>query len=328
VFPYSLIRYSAEPKVTLTQVKAGFLLEDIDCSKIATWMEKNGVGVMQEGDEIYTHHRHKVPTKPYLMHYQGNLDLLHRPKLGIVGSRKATAYGQQVMQDLFAQLEGTDVVTISGGAEGIDELCHVLSIEKGIPTICVLGGGLAYYLAHARRGLFERIVAWGGLILSEFRLKEQPAPYTFPQRNRIIAGLSDWLFVPCAAAESGSLITVSDAKKARVPVYGVPGSLYEEGQKGVNQGIATGDIHAVYDLKIFVESLWLSGQREKTTQQELMLSPEQERVYIYLQTWDSWLLEHIADALDQSPLDTSMILTEMEMDGLVYEERPGMWKSK
>jgi DNA processing protein len=153
------------------------------------------------------------------------------------------------MQDLFEQLTGKDVVTISGGAEGIDELCHTLSMEKAIPTICILGGGLAYYLNHVRRSLCERIVAHGGLILSEFRLKDEPTPYTFPQRNRIIAGLSDRLFVPCAAEESGSLITVKDAIKARVPVYGTPGSIYEAGHQGVNKSIAAGEITAVHDLK-------------------------------------------------------------------------------
>jgi predicted Rossmann fold nucleotide-binding protein DprA/Smf involved in DNA uptake len=135
--------------------------------------------------------------------------------------------------------------------------------------------------------------------------------------------------VPCAAEESGSLITVEDAKKARVPVYGVPGSLYEIGQQGVNRCIAEGDMKAVYSLEQFVNSLHLKEKDTKIVEKKnLMLSDEQKNVYEYLQGGDSGAVEEIAVALDQSPLEISMILTELEMEGLVYEERPGVWKSK
>lgn len=326
---YQILRYSAEPYIPLSQLKSGLLVEDIDCSNIAGWMWKHNIWAIIEGDQHYSHHWSKVPQKPYIMYYQGNLDLLYYKKLAIVGSRMATSYGKQIMKDLFEELAGKDIVTVSWWAEGIDEQCHRLSIEKEIPTICILWWGLAYYLSHARRELFEDIVAHGGLLLSEFRLKEKPAPYTFPQRNRIIAWLSDRLFVPCAALDSGSLITVADAKKSKVPVYGTPWSLYETGQQWVNKSIADGDMHAVYNVARFVDSLWL-GQKNKDTQipKDIFLTETQKLVYDYLQSWVSGIIENISDAIMSDPLTVSMTLTELEIEWLVYEKIPWVREAK
>jgi len=128
--------------------------------------------------------------------------LLSRKVLGIVGPRKQSEYGIQILHKLFQEAKGRDFITVSGMAEGIDQLCHHLSMQHGIPTIAVLGGGIGHYLDLPARHMIHQIIANGGLVLSEYPADMKPERYSFPARNRIIAGLSDVLFVPEAGQKS------------------------------------------------------------------------------------------------------------------------------
>lgn len=109
-------------------------------------------------------------------------------------------------------------------------------------------------MRQRQRELIQRIVQAGGLVISEFKLKKEPTHYTFPQRNRIIAGLSDVLFVPEAGQGSGSLITVDFALQMHKPVCVVPGSIYSSTSAGVNQLLADGKVRAVHDMGQFCSS--------------------------------------------------------------------------
>ena len=139
---------------------------------------------------------------PYIIYYVGDISLLEKDILGIVGPRKMSVYGEKVVETLLDHAREYDLVTISGMAEGVDQLCHSRSLQHSLPTIAVLGGGLGRYSKRPERSFITEIVESGGLVLSEFRLGDQPTNYSFPQRNRIIAGLSDVIFLPEAGKKS------------------------------------------------------------------------------------------------------------------------------
>lgn len=96
-------------------------------------------------------------------------------------------YADQVLQSLFAEMKGLDMVTVSGLARGVDQKCHQLSLKHTIPTIAVLGGGMRTYLKKNDKRLIHEIVEAGGLVISEFKLDFVPTTWSFPQRNRLIA---------------------------------------------------------------------------------------------------------------------------------------------
>lgn len=128
------------------------------------------------------------------------------------------------MSELVGRLSYYDVVTVSGLADGIDMLAHTESIKQGVPTIAVLGGGLHHFL-KTKQSIIDDIISYGGLVISEFKLLSKPSAFTFPQRNRIIAGLSDLLFLPEGSISSGSLITVDFALSAHKPVFATPNQI-------------------------------------------------------------------------------------------------------
>jgi DNA processing protein len=113
-----------------------------------------------------------------------------------------SSYAQEVLEKLFSHLAQYRIATVSGMATGVDSLCHKLSIRHQIPTVAVLGGGLGYFLKSNKRAKLDAIVGAGGLVLSEYHWDQSPTVWTYPHRNRLIAILSDVLFVPEAGEKS------------------------------------------------------------------------------------------------------------------------------
>ena len=149
-------------------------------------------------------------------------EILHKPLLAVVWPRRMTDYAKQVVKRLIEYAKNYDMATVSGMADGVDRLVHEESIKQGIPTVAVLGWWLAHYLKSRDHSFMQKIVDNGWLVLSDFSLKQKPRHYIFPQRNRIVAGLSDVVFVPEASEKSGSLITVDYALSMNKSVYGAP----------------------------------------------------------------------------------------------------------
>ena len=188
--------------------------------------EKNNISSCTADDSDYHFKIRQIASAPYVIYGQGNTELLHKSIIAIVWPRKATPYARQVLEELFKKLQYYDVVTISWLADGVDMMAHEFSLQYNIPTIAILGWGLQYYLKSKSREIIQKIVQSGGLILSEFKLDKGPEKYTFPQRNRIVAGLSDMVFLPEAGLKSGSLITVDFARSMHKDIYGTPNTIF------------------------------------------------------------------------------------------------------
>jgi len=245
----------------------------------------------------------RVKPKPKILYWMGNKDLLSRYIFWIVGPRKPTSRGKTWVSKLFEELQAYPqeaIATISGLANGIDLLAHQLSIQHKIPTIAVLGGWIGFYLQKWARTIIEQILDWGGLILSEFKLFAAPAKYTFPQRNRIIAWLSNLLFVPQASKGSGSLITVDFANKFWTPVVAPFGDALDPFFEWVNCYIREGKINPLCQISQIEE--FISLPKLKSLQKSA----------IDLSALDG-LEKQIVELLQVSPLDSSQIAAKLGM---------------
>jgi DNA protecting protein DprA len=187
------------------------------------------------------------------IYYWWDILLLQRKILWIVGPRKPSMYGEKVLRHLFSTLPLYDVVTISWWAQWIDYLVHQLSLERNIPTIVVLGWSITWYQQTGQCHFLQRIVDKGGLVISEYADSMAPRKYTFPQRNRIIAWLSDSIFVPEASVWSGSLITVERAGDYSVPVYAPMQDIFSVSGMWVTEYMIQGKINSVWaDMSTFL----------------------------------------------------------------------------
>jgi DNA processing protein len=187
-----------------------------------------------------------------------SLELLSRPAVAIVGARACSAYGSQVARKLGRELAAAGLVVVSGLARGIDGEAHRGALEAGGLTLAVLGCGVDrdYPAAHAE--LARRIVAGGGLVVSEYAPGVEPAPWRFPARNRIIAGLVPTTVVVEARERSGALITADLALEEGREVLAVPGEITAALSSGTNALLRLGatpltkaeDVLEVYGLEV------------------------------------------------------------------------------
>ncbi|MBB1070608.1 DNA-protecting protein DprA [Limosilactobacillus sp. RRLNB_1_1] len=176
---------------------------------------------------------------PLVLFYRGNLGLLHQPSIGVVGTRQITNYGQSALRGLLPPLIKRQIVIVSGLAQGVDGFSHELALKYRGQTIGVIGCGIDQVYPKSHYSLQEE-VAKCGLLLSEYGLGEPPLPYHFPERNRIIAGLSEVVLVVEAKKRSGSLITANIGLDENRTVCAVPGRIDAPLSVGCNSLIAAG----------------------------------------------------------------------------------------
>ena len=176
---------------------------------------------------------------PLVLFYRGDLTLLHRPGLAIVGSRRASTYAINVAELLARQLAPTGLTIVSGLALGVDGAAHTSALDSGGTTIAVLGTGIDVLYPRANRRLFRRI-GEHGLIVTEFPPGSPPRPEHFPIRNRVISGLAHGTIILEATAPSGSLITARMAAEQGREVFAVPASIFSPGSEGPHRLIQFG----------------------------------------------------------------------------------------
>jgi len=194
-------------------------------------------------DKKYPPQLKDIKDPPKTLYFRGNI-----PKQGIyfaiVGTRLASFYGKKVASEIAGDLAESGFVIVSGLAPGIDTVSHKAAIERGGKTIAVLGTGLDEKSVYPKDniGLARKISEGQGCLISEYPPGTQGGKFTFPQRNRIISGLSVGVLVVEAKEKSGSLITANWAKKQGKKIFAVPGSIHSSNSKGCHYLIKHGAI--------------------------------------------------------------------------------------
>lgn len=169
---------------------------------------------------------------PFVLFYQGDpLLLTFSNTLGVVGSRNATEYSAKAMQYLFPKFKQIPLTIISGLAKGADSIAHHFAIEYQLPTIAVLGfGHMMHYPRETQK--LRNIIEEKGLVISEYPPFTSVRRYHFPQRNRLISGLSQGVLITEASVRSGSQITIDCALEQNRNIYVLPGSIFNPLTKG------------------------------------------------------------------------------------------------
>jgi len=195
------------------------------------WLEQPGNHLLALGDEDYPRALLQTSDPPTILHAMGEVSLLNRPAIAIVGSRNATQQGVQDARDFARELSCRGFTVASGLALGIDAAAHRGGLAGASSTIGVVGTGLDRVYPAANRDL-AREIAERGVLLSEFALGTAPVASNFPRRNRIISGLARGVLVVEAALLSGSLTTARMALEQGRDVFAIPGSIHSPLSKG------------------------------------------------------------------------------------------------
>ena len=283
------------------------------------WLEDPLNSIITIEDSAYPQLLLNISDPPLLLYVKGRLDLLNHASLAIVGSRNATVQGVRNAEAFAQAISEAGLTIISGMAHGVDSAAHVGGLKGSGSTIAVVGTGLDKVYPAANRELAHQL-ATQGTIISEFALGTPPLAQNFPQRNRIISGLSLGCLVVEASLKSGSLITARMALEQGREVFAIPGSIHMPQAKGCHALIKQGAKLVESPNDIFEELSWFTAN-QISSDTALDIHP---------------LFEHLGfDPLDIDSLsqrsgltieDLSAILLQLELDGRVTTLAGGMYQ--
>lgn len=252
---------------------------------------------------------------PLVLFYKGNLDVARKPCIAVVGTRRASQYGKYVTERIVKELSKSFTI-VSGLATGIDGYAHAATLECNNDTIAVLGSGLFNVTPVSNIPMSERICEQG-LLVSEYTPDTHATVYTFPQRNRIISGLSRGVLVIEATEDSGSLITANYALEQGRDVFAVPGDIDKRRSAGTNTLIKQGAI-AVTSAKDILEYYGMVDEAEEIRIQQIALNFSEQRVMEFLGD-DAKNFDALVEGCGLSVSELNSVITKLTILGLIRQ---------
>lgn len=262
----------------------------------------------------------EIPQPPKKLYLWGNLPAKDTVCLAVVGSRKATTYGKDVVRKLITGLKGYPIAIVSGLAVGIDALSHEAALEVGLFVVAFPGSGISEsslsYNPNIK--LMKKIISTGGCLISEFEPETKAAYYTFPMRNRLVAGLSKATLIIEAQEKSGTLITARMALDYNKEVLAVPGPISSEFSKGTNRLIRQGATPITCSDDI-LEALGFKVDKESKQRSLFEDALPQEKTILKMLT-ESMPRDELIRAMKMPTGVANATLSVMEIKGLIKEE--------
>ena len=307
--------------------------DPVQLERDLTWLEAPDNHIISLADSAYPALLRQIADPPTVLYLHGNPDLLDSLQLAVVGSRNPTPVGRQTAEDFARHLSLAGLVITSGLAAGIDAGGHSGALAAGKPTIAVMGTGLDRVYPARHRDLAHRIAAQGVLV-SEFPLGTEPRPGNFPQRNRIISGLSLGTLVVEAAIRSGSLISARCATEQGREVFAIPGSIHNPLARGCHALIRQG-AKLVETAQDIIDELgplagaWAStapapGESTGDPAESRSLDGEYTQLLEYI-GYDQTSIDTLVTRSGLTPAEVSSMLLQLELGGHVASSPGGFY---
>jgi DNA processing protein len=261
----------------------------------------------------------EIPQPPKALSYVGVLPPKEHIYLTIVGSRKFTRYGKDACEALIAGLKGYPITIVSGLALGIDTIVHEVALKHEINTIAFPGSGLHPTVLYPRSNyaLAQKIVDNGGCLISEFPEMTRAALWTFPSRNRLMAGISKAVLIIEAEEKSGTLITARMALDYNRDVLVVPGSIFSPSSKGTHMLLKHGATPIASSDDI-LEALGFEKRSELEVPEYADITPEEQQMLELL--FEPQPRDELVRMSGKSAQEINTLLTVMELKGMIKEE--------
>jgi len=270
---------------------------------------------------------------PKKLYYKGFWDeKIFGDCLAVVGSRHLTIYGKQVTEKLVTEIAASGITIVSGFMYGGDTAAHGAAVKAGGRTIAVMPCGIDLIHPEYQQELYAEILNNKGLIISEYKEKMQPSNWTYPRRNRIVAGLCQAILVVEAGLKSGSLITANFAKKFGRKIFAVPGPITSEVSQGTAQLLKEGadlavsakDILDFYKIKSQI--LNLKSQTSSNDQNSDTADSVERRIMERLRR-EPLDIDTLSRAFSVTTASLGVTLSLMQLRGLIYQDGPKYYPS-
>lgn len=295
-----------------------------DMDAFANALAQLRVHIVCEFEEYFPAICREVSPVPFVLYLRGNVELLRLPSVALVGSRKMSFYGGQLVTATVPLLVQAGFVTVSGGAFGIDTAVHRSTMEAEGKTIAVLGTGVDTAYPASNAGLYKQMVERGHLLVSEFPVHRGPEPFHFPLRNRIIAALGGSVLVIEARESSGALITARAALEIGKDVFCFVGNIFDKAMEGTYALIYKGEAAAIVSPTHLLEQLGClveSSLSEHVTKQV----SEEEKIFLELFSGVPAEQDSIFERSTMSISEFQLQMTLMEVKGFIQKVEGTKW---
>lgn len=283
------------------------------------FIEKHKIQALFFTDKNYPQRLLHCEDTPAMLYYRGSADLNVSKIVAIVGTRKATDYGKEITRKIVKELAASGVLIISGMAYGIDGIAHQAALENSLQTIGVVAHGLNMIYPEKHKNLAKQAIEQGGLI-TEYTSQSVLHPSNFPNRNRIIAGMSDAVIVAESDVKGGAVITANIAQSYNRDVFAVPGRVGDKYSRGCNFLIKTYKANIIESGQDLLSNMnWNTDSKsakKQSRQLQLVLSGNEKTIYDLLHSGEKTMDSLLAES-GLSAGELSATLLEMEMNGLI-----------
>ena len=312
--PIDLARAGLGSKVIERVIKAR---QTVDLAMLWGKIEAQGIKILTWQDEAYPQRLKEIDQPPPVLYLRGDYlpdDLF---AVAIVGTRRVTAYGRQITEELSSFLAGHGITIVSGLARGVDAIAHQTALKSGGRTLAVLGSGVDKIYPPEHRGLAEKMMEHGA-VMSDYAPGTPPDAANFPPRNRIISGLSLAVVVIEAGETSGALITAEFAAEQGREVFAVPGSILAPQSKGTNKLIQNGAL-PLLSVNDLMQALDLTRMGEQKTARRAIPSDETEARLMKVLGEEPLHVDEIRNQAGLPIEKVSATLALMELKGMVRQ---------
>jgi len=289
----------------------------IDLDKELEKLNKESIGIITILDDDYPKLLKEIYDAPPIMYIKGALKPEDEFAIAVVGTRKLSTYGQQVTAQISRELAQAGLTIISGLALGVDTLAHLAALEQKKRTVAVLGSSIDRFniFPPQNRSLAEKI-AQNGAVLSEYPIGAPALAHHFPNRNRIVSGLTLGTLVVEAPEKSGAMITANHALSQNREVFAVPGSIFSNTSAGPNILIKSG-AKLVASAQDILEELNLNNLAQNITAQEILPDTIEEELILKILSHEPVVIDKIVQATKLNTATVNSTLALMEIKGKI-----------
>ena len=296
------------------------LRDKVDIDKTFSEVETRGINFLTFEDENYPSLLKQISNPPAVLYYKGKLFECNLEKtLAIVGSRKASSYGREDLKKIISGLQNTDICIVSGLAAGIDTIAHMAAIENNLKTIGVIASGFDYTYPASNKTLYQSIENGYGAVVTEYYPTFEPVKFRFPQRNRIVSGLSYGTLVSEASLKSGALITANLTLEQGRELMCIPGLISNPNTQGIYKLLKNGAALVTESEDILNALNWEIKKEQPSEQLVLpMMTAEEEIIYKNLEIEEKGI-DELMNITKMKLDDLLMNLTTMELKGIIKQ---------
>ena len=298
--------------------------DKVDPDKTLQTVLERGIKFYTLEDEKYPQMLYNIDNPPAVLYYKGDLEScsLNRT-LAVVGSRRASGYAKTALTKIITGLTGTDICIVSGLAAGIDTTAHTAALDNNLKTIGVIASGFDFTYPASNKQLYEKIQNGNGAVVSEYYPTFEPIKFRFPQRNRIVSGLSYGTLVAEASLKSGALITANLTLEQGRELMCVPGLITNPNTEGIYKLLKNGAALITCSEDILNALNWEIKQ-EQLPLLKVELEPNEEKILEAVEIEEKGFDELLS--LTELDVDTLLTgLTMLELKGIIKQADGGRY---